>query len=75
MLAEAFMLKVEADIRSLKARVEADVRNLNAPRSSISDARFVPIELLVSSTADDLPQQADGGGPGAQSGHVAANSR
>ena len=56
MLAEIFML-----------RVEADVRGLNALTPSSSDARFVPIELPPSSAADDLPQQVDGGSPGAQS--------
>jgi hypothetical protein len=47
MLAEIFMLSVEADVRSLKALT---------PRGS--DARFVPIELPVISAADDLPRPA-----------------
>jgi hypothetical protein len=54
MLAEIFML-----------RAEADVRSLNALTSSSSDERFVPIELPPS---DDLPRQVDGGSLGAQSG-------
>ena len=46
MLAEIFML-----------RVEADVRSLNALTPNIRDARFVPIELPASSATDGLPQQ------------------
>ena len=42
MLAEIFMLSVEADVRSLKAL-----------KSMGNDARFVPIELPVSSAPDD----------------------
>jgi hypothetical protein len=49
MLAEIFMLSVEADVRSL------------ALTPSSSDARFVPIELPVSSAADDLPRPATAG--------------
>jgi hypothetical protein len=48
MLAEIFML-----------RAEADVRSLNALTPSSSDARLVPIELPATSPADDLPQQVD----------------
>ena len=57
MLAEIFMLRVEADVRSLNARVEADVRRLNTMTPSIRDARFVPIELPARSATDGLPQQ------------------
>jgi hypothetical protein len=46
MLAEIFMLSVEADVRTLIALTPTG-----------SDARFVPIELPVSSAANDLPQQ------------------
>jgi len=46
MLAEIFMLSVEADVRSLIALT---------PRGN--DARFVPIELPVSSVANDPAQQ------------------
>ena len=62
MLAEIFMLSVEADARSLKALTP-----------SSSDARFVPIELPVSCAADSLPRQVDGGSLGAQSDHLATN--
>jgi len=48
MLAEIFMLRVEADAWSLSALTP-----------SSSDARFVPIELPANSAADDLPQQVD----------------
>ena len=62
MLAEIFML-----------RAEAEVRSLNALTPSSSDARFVPIHLPASSAADDLPQQVEGGRLGAQSSPQAAN--
>ena len=58
MLAEIFMLRVEADARSLKALT---------PTGNV--ARFVPIELPVSS--DGPPQQVDSNSLGAQSGHLA----
>ena len=61
MLAEIFMLSMEAEVRSL-----------NALTPSNSVARFVPIELPASSAADDLPRQVDRGSLGAQSGHLAA---
>jgi hypothetical protein len=48
MLAEIFMLSVEADARSLKALT---------PVGNV--ARFVPIELPVNSADDGPPQQAD----------------
>ena len=50
MLAEIFMLRAEADARSLKALT---------PMGNV--APFVPIELPVSSAADDLPPQATAG--------------
>jgi hypothetical protein len=50
MLAEIFMLSVEADVRSLKALKPMG----NVPR-------FVPIELPVSSAANDLPRPATAG--------------
>jgi hypothetical protein len=61
MLAEIFMLSVEADVRSL-----------NALTPSSSDTRFVPIELPMSSAGGDPPQQVDSDSLGAQSGHLAA---
>jgi hypothetical protein len=48
MLAEIFMLRAEADARSLEA--VTPVGNV---------ARFVPIELPVSSAGDGPPQQVD----------------
>ena len=48
MLAEIFMLTLEADARSLKALT---------PTGNV--ARFVPIELPVSSAGDGPPQQVD----------------
>ena len=48
MLAEIFMLRAEADARSLKAMT---------PVGKV--ARFVPIELPVSSAGDGPPQQVD----------------
>jgi hypothetical protein len=60
MLAEIFMLSVEADARSLKALTP-----------SSSDARFVPIELSVSSASDGPPQQVDRNSLGAESGRLA----
>ena len=62
MLAEIFML-----------RVEAHVRTLNALTPSTSDARFVPIETPASSDGDDLPQEVDRRNLGAQSRRPAAN--
>lgn len=47
MLAEIFMLSVEAEVRSL-----------NALTPSSSNARFVPFKLPLSSAADDLPRPA-----------------
>ena len=58
MLAEIFMLSMEAEVRSLKALT---------PTGNV--ARFVPIELPVSS--DGPPQQVDSNSLGAQSGHLA----
>ena len=58
MLAEIFMLRVEADVRS---------SNALTPTGNV--ARFVPIELPVSS--DGPPQQVDSNSLGAQSGHLA----
>ena len=60
MLAEIFMLSVEADVRS---------SNALTPTGNV--ARFVPIELPVSSTGDGPPQQVDSNSLGAQSGHPA----
>jgi hypothetical protein len=60
MLAEIFMLSAEADARSLKALT---------PMGNV--ARFVPIELPVSSTGDGPPQQVDSNSLGAQTGHLA----
>ena len=60
MLAEIFMLTVETDARNLKALT---------PRGNV--ARFVPIELPVSSTGDGPPQQVDSNSVGDQSGHPA----
>ena len=60
MLAEIFMLRVEADARSLKALT---------PTGNV--ARFVPIELPVSSAGDGPPQQVDSNSLGAQTGHLA----
>jgi hypothetical protein len=50
MLAEIFMLRAEADARSLKALT---------PTGNV--ARVVPIELPVSSAAHDLPPPAAAG--------------
>ena len=58
MLAEIFMLTVETEVQSLKALT---------PTGNV--ARFVPIELPVSS--DGPPQQVDSNSLGAQSGHLA----
>ena len=57
-MAEIFMLRVEADVRS---------SNALTPTGNV--ARFVPIELPVSS--DGPPQQVDSNSLGAQSGHLA----
>ena len=59
MLAEIFMLSAEADARSLKAVT---------PMGNV--ARFVPIELPVSSTGDGPPQQVDSNNRGAQLGNL-----
>jgi len=48
MLAEIFMLSVEADVRS---------SNALTPTGNV--ARFVPIELPVTSAGDGPPQQVD----------------
>ena len=48
MLAEIFMLRVEADVRS---------SNALTPTGNV--ARFVPIELPVTSAGDGPPQQVD----------------
>ena len=60
MLAEIFMLRVEADVRS---------SNALTPTGNV--ARFVPIELPARSAGDGPPQQVDSNSLGAQSGHLA----
>jgi hypothetical protein len=51
-------------------RVEADARSLKALTPTGNVARFVPIELPVSSASDGPPQQVDSNNRGAQLGNL-----